>query len=478
LSEFPTSDYANELIAVINNNPLNKVKFWKEKFNDYSGKELTTWFEYAYKLRIIHLLDNEVIQKILLESSFEKNKRYAFVIHSNKQEVILNDINLKEECLHAILNQQLHYNFNNYNAGSLGVMTIIMHPHLLSWAFERDLNDNNFSELYQDLVRYRNNGENNNSFYYFENKDIIDEKISRFVKEIQPFFEEPISDWRNSIKNWDLYIEAARNHFGDCKSINIIATLSANIKTKNKRFEEYESLDDVSLSLCKRVCCARMKSGNLNYWTKQLKKTNDIELTLLVFLTWATPRTIVYFDKTLKRILNSLDYTIFSNIDLCCSHLNTLSKLTTTQIKYLENNFTSNTSEDLKFLLRHRIPVELKNKYVYDNIKSINGNISTIQELKLRFLINSFLKKPNETKILKLIRDLYSDSKSFDYSQYIYVGNEKKSIPIDIAKLIMEAPNSYPKYLTSIAENSCWIYALNNKNKVGLISEKEGWFSY
>ncbi|WP_047546185.1 NACHT domain-containing protein [Psychroserpens sp. Hel_I_66] len=483
LKLLPSKDYAEELIGIINNNPLNKIDFWKNSLSNYSNKDLTKWLEFAYKLRIIFQLENDLLLTIINESESEKTKRLQYLIHGNKEEVINENIELKDEALSAILNKELFYSPGREMIKSFGVLTIIFHSHVLSMAFKDVEYDRSFLNIFDDFLMRRpsKRKEKNESILKFECVDKIDEKISNFVKDTKNVLEKPVSTWINSIENWDIFTEKARKHFGDNLTIEVLAIISANIKTKDKRFDGYENLNDNKLSLCKRVCSARMKSGNLNYWTNQFTISEDLNFTLFVFLTWATPRTIIKLSEIVSEKISELNSTQFLRLDLGLSRILEISSFTSTQIKFLEQNFNHEFSNEFKYLLMHRVPYNLKNKFVYNNIRSVTGKLNSIFDLKLEFLIDTFLKKPSNKSVLLEIKKIYSKATNFNMNEYRYrraISNENHEIPVIIAKMIMEEDNLYPKYLVSIAENVCWRDAINKKKKVGNIAIEEKWFDY
>jgi hypothetical protein len=483
LKKFPTKDYADELINIINNNPINKLDFWVKSLSNYSNKDLTKWLNFAYKLRIIFKLDNHVLLKIIneSESESEKIKRLQYLVQGNKEEVINENIKIKELALKAIFDKELFYNTRQPKIESLGLINIMFHIHFLSMPFQDIDKNRSYKELFDNFLIREEQKDKFESIFQVKNEDEVDNKIISFLKETKPILEKPLSSWKNSIENWEIYSEKAIKYFGENLTIELLALLSANTKTIEKRFVGYEDLNDKKISLCKRVCYARMKSGNLKYWVNHLTYSKNNRFSIFVFLTWATPRTIIKLQKLISESINKLSSDEFKKLELGLSNIYQISSFTSIQVKFLEINFNDESTDELKFLLSHRIIFNLRNKFIYDNIKTVSGKLDSILDLKLEFLINSFIKKPSNKDLLTEIKDVYSNTSNFQMSDYRftrYIHHENNNIPLNLAKLIMKEDNLYPKFLVSKAENICWRNAVKEKEKVGNVAKNDKWFDY
>ncbi len=101
-------------------------------------------------------------------------------------------------------------------------------------------------------------------------------------------------------------IEQLRYVFGDKWSFKILSTITAGISNKESLNEEFHSLYDSNLSLCKRTKYARTRSGDLKYWQQQFINSDDLLFICLVFFTWATPKVIIKLQNQIQDILTQL----------------------------------------------------------------------------------------------------------------------------------------------------------------------------
>ena len=330
------------------------------------------------------------------------------------------------------------------------------------------------------MYRFQGEKGKQNLIIEFKVKDLIDEKIKKYLDSILHIVEIEISTWRKSIEPWDIYIENARNIFGDKWNLFLVSVVAAGIKSRDERYEEYDNFNDKSVSLCKRVRCARIKSGNIYYWEKQLSDSDQLAYKLLVLLVWATSKTIIQLLPILNQKINSLqpedlNKLIFGMKKVC--HLSNFNKL---QQKLIEKELTGKEITDsLKYLLGLRFTEENKKRFIYENVNSFSENLSDIHEIKLEYLISKYLSNPNDISLLNEIKKVYMKVNRFEESYYyysMYSQQDYNKIPIDIANYIMNESKSYPGVIASLAERSCRIFANSKQKSVGEIAKLEKWF--
>ena len=170
LAKFPNSDYTYDLMGIINNNPLNNIENWLEFLPSFKGKRLTTWLEYAYKMRLIYKIDKNILQRILNEGDvIQTKKRIQLVINGNRIEIIDKDSDLKNILFSGILNNELSVFPRNNSQHSLNFLSIILHPYLLSNILRRE-------DLNTTFINYFNHITDR----YSKTKD-ISKSISEFI---------------------------------------------------------------------------------------------------------------------------------------------------------------------------------------------------------------------------------------------------------------------------------------------------------
>lgn len=482
LKSFPHNDYAYELIGLIRSNPFEIEIFWIQYLNELSGINLVKWLEYAYVLQIIHKISDEILLKILRKDDINlQENKIQILINGNKLDLICNNSDLKQILFQGILNGRIQVIQRGNNTNSMQFLSILLSPDIIS----NILQDNNINASFLDLIThiyrfhhrpYKKQGLTDE----FIRVDQIDNDIWRFYQTVNSLFESNVSEWRKSIANWDIVVENFRNSFGEKWSFKIMAVIVSGIKSREETFDDFDDLTNIHLSLCKRVRCARMKSGNVNYWSEMFDNSNDIIFTLLVFFTWATPNAIINLFEKISEIFYNLD-SEESKILIHGLSDTVRQRFTNHQTRKMQFFLKEKQNiNELKYIISYKFPEEMRREFIYENINNISNEFKeNIFEIKLEYLINNFINDTTNEHTLSEIKvyySLYSNFKVEDYIYHRHYRNFVEHIPISIASKIMSDSKSYPRIIASIAERSCRIFANQNTKAVGQIANENKWF--
>ena len=423
--------------------------------------------------------DDKLTEIVLSGDDLEQNKRLQFLINGNKLSIIDKNKKLKEIVFEGVLENTINVHNGDFSEHSLQFLTFILRPYLLSNIFETDSSNMSLVSYLSRRVRYYPNS-NPESIFKFNVKDSIDESIFKFSNQIESILLKGISEWRTSIQPWEILVESIRQITGEKWRIYIISVIAAGIKSKDETYEKFSDLNDVSKSLCKRVRHARMKSGNISYWKNELDNSVNITFSLLVLITWATPRTLVKLLGKLSIISNNMSNTEFIQLNNGLKRTINQSQFKVSQIKEIQKHLIEeNISDKLKYLISHRFGETYKRHFLYLNIKNHQDISEDITELRLNYLIEQYLNKSNDRSILQEIKDIYSTFVKYgDHHMHYhrYYRNAEYKIPIVIAQEIMLESKNYPRIIASVAERSCRLNANKHLVAVGQVAQDEKWF--
>jgi len=482
LKKFPPNDYASELIGIIRNNPFQTPEIWSKNIEYLHGDKLTKWFEYAYQLEIIHKIGNKELLSIIKEGDLDQiRKRLQISINGNRMDVIEQDLDLKQVVLDGILQSKISVHQRKYSNHSLQFLTIILHPYLLVNVLNSDDFNIPFLNVISERVSfYSQDIKKEKPINTFPVNDEIDKSIENFANLISKSLNDEITKWKNNIEPWELLVESFRSIFKDTCAIKIVSVISAGIKSKDEIFEEYYNLTDSSKSLCKRVKYARMKSGNIKYWELQLEKSTDITFTLLVLLTWATPKTIIQLMKNISTNVSKLSNNDFLTLSESLRKTTRHSNLRNSQVKEIANYMVINSViNEVKYLVSYRFSEDSRLNFIYENLSSVTPKMYDIGDIRLSYLIDKYLKNNHDIALLNEVKNTYSTLTNYEerllhlYPPHL---NTVKGLPIEIANTIMTESKKYPRVIASFAERSCRIFANKNIIAVGQIAKNENWF--
>lgn len=494
LKSFPKKDYANELISLIINNYHEIVlELWFNELDNIQSDKTLQWLEYAYKMQIIHKINETTLSNIILT---ERNNRLQeqkiqIAINGNRIDIIDANKDIKGIALKGILNGNISIiPRKNKLTSSLQYLSTILHPFIIREIIQEDrITNENFNQYIRNRFRSGNyfKDENENSLSdSFLLKDDIDRSIKNISDKLSIHLNENISKWQINIDNWDRLIEEIRSKFGDRWALNISAIIISGIKDPKTLDKKYRSLTNSSLSLCKRVKYARTKSADINYWQQQLSLSDDLMFTYLVFLTWATPKVII---NLYNRIQNDFNNFSKNDILLLSSELKKtilLSKKGNMQYskELIESTQFNSLSFDAKYLISFRYSSKISTDLVCNHQHSTSDFLDNeIMQERFQSAISEYLKMPDRIDLLDKIKIYYaicSDSGiNTENITYIYFRAANKNnikIPINIAKNIMNESKLYPRIIASMAEKTCRLHANKNIKAVGKIAEDKKWF--
>ncbi|PIQ21438.1 MAG: NTPase (NACHT family)-like protein [Cytophagales bacterium CG18_big_fil_WC_8_21_14_2_50_42_9] len=406
LQTFPANDYASELISIIINNPYNVLNFWKLFAIQISGESLTNWIEYGYRLQIIHKIEPEFLMDLINKEPLNNDRRIQIFIKGNLYDFININPELKEIVLNGILDGKYFLYQRRSKNYTFTYLANFINPFILASIFSAE----GASLSLEKYINHRYIGlrHDDNDFLSFQTADALDSNIKEFLNKITKSIATNIIEWKSSLEPWDLIVETGRSIFGERNIFYLIAIISGGIKSKTEKFEEFNNLHDESVSLCKRIRNARLKSGNILWWKFQIESSTNILFTLSVFFTWATPKTLLSLIDLLSQRINSLKS---KDLEYLINNLETLtnnSDLGKVQEKLFINQISNlSISDTLKFILILRVSESQKKKFIYNNYQNYSGDIQQILTLKLQYLIESFFLDPTNIKILNETKDVY-----------------------------------------------------------------------
>lgn len=478
LKKFPTSDYASELIGVINNNSNKKVELWMEHASELKGEKLTNWLEYAYYMQIIYRLDERLLTDILKEDKRELKRRLKLLIDGNKFDLCDRNLELKELIFRGILNAEMYFHPRRYKGHSFNFLSFVSNTYVLSAIFEHRYDPYSLLDIANNRMHYIDSM-NENRITEFDVNDIIDQKIQEFYNASQQLLNERLSHWKVDIKPWEKLVYSFQRSFGECWIPYLISIIAAAIKSKEAKFDDHEDLDDDSKSLCKRVRNARLKSGNITWWRQTLNSTKSIEFTTLVCLTWCTPKTLIELYPSLIEKFDDVNGIKIKPFVTKLKKVTQVSLLDSMQQKLI-TKWLSNNKIDCRFiyLLSFRFPEQSRGEFIYKFLKNYDGDVQEILKQKLDYLLYDFLHKSHTEAKLNEIRNVYSKIKRYDNqnSRYRTDYQNHLELPIELAKSIMKEFKQYPESLAVIAERICRRYAYKQNMPVGEIAKAEKWF--
>ena len=490
LIKTPPVDYAYDLISlVVNNASIDEVKArWVSCLPNIKKEEIVRWVFFARYMNIIHIVDEKILINLYqkITDGSKKNNFLKIVFSGNNKAIFDNNKDYKRVILREVLDGLFYINRNNINGSLISYLSVVLSPNYYIKLLNND-NDHGFQyehNFYSGLNK--KHGKRVKGLLLDEGGfDEVDQKIKIFIAELEEIFESQSNNWKNSIDSWDALVEHGRASFGRHNIFIIISVIASGIKARRDKFEDFDDFFDENISLCKRVRCARMKSGNLSFWSDKLVKVanSDVYYLLIVLFAWATPRVFESCYKLIENLLKRINDKQYNNLYLHLNIVARVAEFSKKGKKQIDSFFiVKNVSTRFSLLLFLRYGSDSRhNKYVRGiSFTEIEELPLFVMNKKLSLAVSDFLYKPDDESLLLEVERIYSITKNINaltHSNRNYFPRSGSMLPYNVSVKIITQSKKYPRTLSTIAERSCRGIAFKNSKQVGLIADEECWFN-
>lgn len=477
LKTFPKEDVIEETCEILNNHPYGVIEKWKDFIFETKGTDRDVWVYIGLRNNVLRTLETGEVLTILRSPEGNFNYIVNLFLLTSKHDFLDGDIEIKNRVLELILGGEVSISLvRNENVNhSMDVLIMILNFYTIGAIVEKNP-DSSYIEFCLEENYFYLDDYNESNFLSLEVKDEIDGLILKFVSKVKSSLNTKVSDKKSKVELWDSIIEEGRKVFGEKKCFDIIASIIAGISVP-ARTEIYD-LNDHTTSLYNRVREARLKSGNINFWRKVVKKAAPSDLELLILFTWGTPRTLYVLRNEISDLLQRLPQSTFQNLK---RSVRVSSNHTSFSIgacnKWFVDNSEFTFSKRFLSLLAQRMQFEVKYHFA---IKLRGRDLPST--LRLSFLEGLLLElKDNENyEILEGIRTWYSN---YTTGRFHFRFNLRRSdydflLHENIAHQILNNPSEFPRILFAMAQKIFKVKLKESIKPVGVIAQEEEWLNY
>jgi len=306
------------------------------------------------------------------------------------------------------------------------------------------------------------------------------ERCIRFLKIFDRVSEAPVNEWGSTIQPWSELIEAGQIEWGYVPALINLAVVCAGIKSKVETGRIGNGLFDSDVPICERTRYARLRSGQIRWWEKELVSVSnpvDRYLAILLCLSWATPRTILQLAEPISTIIDAISpyewIKIFRSVErvLAC----------TQQKAKIESNSLKNT-DNLSPRLCAALSLRVENagaRHIFDRMLM---NYSGADRSVLAMCTGTAMVEPvgdaaQWKAILPLIRHAYQNHVVSERPAWMRRHERAHMIPEEVAKEICRNAEKYPLSLIGVAESSLTSAVGSKVRPLGAIARTQDWFA-
>jgi hypothetical protein len=282
-----------------------------------------------------------------------------------------------------------------------------------------------------------------------------------------------VTEWASSTVPWHCVISDGVGRFGPRWTFKKLAVLAAGIRSSSDLGVEPTSIWQATEDLCAAMRFARLRSGNVSWWKRQIGdhlEGEELKLALLTMSVWATPRTILHLSEVISKAFDRLDsrqwfdtFGAFLEIDFAYGGLSSRSPMAPPP---------PGLSPRLAVILARRGNEDYMNKVYTQRLSTYDGTDGIVTSFIAEAAVLDALKSSSRwPRALNTIRAAYASGVTAPTQI------PESKMPLKVADGICSDANAYPQWIVRIAQR-CLAASLGAKApKLGQLAESEKWFA-
>ena len=471
LLDEPPLDFALSIISLgTSNSDVNqRMHYCMDFLQDKKGDSFSNWLTYALHLQVLGRLDPQQVERI-----FEKRKiepRHVSLLIRGGQTAILEASHEEYAgAVRLILDRQILPYRRRRARSWLEVLLLCFEPFHYREFFHSPI------FLRHTLTQPDTGAEVNGDLPFTS-------EIKAFAEGVDEHIRMPTREWARTLLPWTNIVETGRHQFGEAWAFCELAGQAAGIKSSKEKGADFTDLFDKDMSLCGRARYARLRAGNSKWWSNTLARASnrlDQMLAVLVLLSWGSPKTIVANAEALGERLNALCTTDWL---LLAKSLNRIGfVLPDKQSRDLGmgvNELGIHQPERLTAAIWPRLSRTYRD-VLYDSvIGPYSGKDVYILDIcQGHTLVRLLSRKMSWEIALARIASTYEAVGNADTTATYRLMRDvpRNQISLEIAESILDAPDSYPTDLVSVAESVLRHRLSKSAAPVMQIATEQGWF--
>lgn len=482
LQTMPPMDYTLEIIELIkaNSNADEIQILWFSRIPE-TRSERTRWIDYGLRLGLLTQIALPDLTNVLSDSPYDA-KRLNLVFRARRFDYLESTESNCNAIIDAILNTQVKAQQQRSAQSIIELFAHALDPHRYSVSFNYR-QPIPLRDIWQKNPRVRIPSIQNESILQAVPYDVLRLCIEiSNVAEVES--QRTAAEWASELGPWENLVEKSRSLFGDKWALLFLANVAAGIKSQKETCVDFHDLLDYSKSLCRRVRYARLRAGNVSWWSKQIDSANspeDIMLITLVLLTWGSSSTLIALARSIENFMDRLTqdnwYLLMQSVQRTMSlvHEDLREGLSHFDLSSLPGELSDRTATAFGMRARREEREAFYLKYFQNYCGTDNITLEFCQN---EALDHSNFRKPSWNPNLDLIARSYAAGVISD--PYVFhrhpLHRSMRPFPIAAAEKIASNPDKYPNYLVTYAEATCKEMVASRIISVGSIAEKDGWF--
>ena len=321
-SKPPIEQVMDVVLSVLrpNTEPDEMLNWWIEELLLAGKTHADRWCVIGEFLQCWSIIDQDTVTDLLGREEVPSSSVMTGLLHANRMDVLESTEEMFEAAVESVLAGA--WVSRSRVSRSRGGSLLQRLAWTVGWAFLVRINPRiaaNSISLIDYLSHFRGYEGYDEDIAWPNNA--VAERCARLVEVFTSAAQNPLAVWNTSIEPWDQIVQRCISEFGERQRFVEYANLAAGIRSTEEKCEDSPDLFDVGRPLVRRARYARLRAGSRKWWSKQLQsatKGDESWLALLLFATWAGPRTIEdmaeAFDERIVILTTSEWHSLYSSL--------------------------------------------------------------------------------------------------------------------------------------------------------------------
>ena len=457
-----------------NAEPKDLLSWWIEELCSAGEDQVNYWCLLGEHLQCWSVVDVETVTDLLDREKIPSSRVMAGLLHANRMDVLEESEKMFEAAVEAILAGR---GITRFRGSSLllgltwSVSPMLLRTHHVSLAVEGR------TSLREYLSMFRG---------YEWNEDLtwpsyeVAERCARMVQVFRNAAEHSLAEWSSSVEPWSDVVQQGIIEFGERTRFVELANIAAGIRSTMEMCQDSPDLFDVDRPLVRRARYARLRAGDRKWWSEQLRSASSFDknwMALLLFSTWAGPRTVEVLTETFDELVASLSPSewrrLYSTVRRVINFNSDRSwiKPLGIRVSALPSSLNVRTAALLAERCTRNAANELYERYLMDYAGDDSILVSLRTDLQFRRALGD---QAQWSQAIEGLRSNYDRGATIGRVSYQHL---ERRLPVAVAREVVDHPLEFPAILVRVAETRCRQLDASSVLPVGEVAANEGWFT-
>jgi hypothetical protein len=478
LSDKIPLDFALDILDLLTANSSQEElqSEWNARILSTSSAIRTAWLEYGLRLGCLPQTSSDNLERMLSDAPLIPS-RIDILLRGRRHDYLEKDEQRFNVAVNTILDRTVRRIFRQRQMTAIDALAMALDGPSYADAFEEH-GSQSMLTLWKKRLSPEEDHEICNTLPTFAAAD----NCMRVFNTARELLKEDCRTWATSLAPWDTLVEVARGIYGDRLALFSIANLAAGIKSTTERAPTASEFHDTSVSLCHRARYARLRAGSDTWWIHRLQESPTTMQSLFLTLlwgTWASSTTIMRSLAVFTRFVEALSTDEWSQLYA--------------GVRDAAYTAVRSSRRQLQLTPEHvkRMPVRMAtimylrgnphtDQVLYElNLRNYKGNDVRVLESAQRGAVDAILRGREEwaSDVAVVSRSFKGGVISLPYlGRQFLRGRHAYSIPLDLAKHVMERAIEYPSFLVAAAEARCRKETVKTVVPIAKIATRDTWF--